>query len=91
MSVQLEVSAARFGVQSQKNILIAKGKVVIVPGPPPCSILCLSHSVPFQTLLLQLLKYFTKQIWLFIFYLYYPCGHLTPLSEEKKKLLNPTR
>lgn len=78
-------------MQSQKNTLIAKGKKAIFPGPPPCSILCLSHLVPFQMLLLQLLKYFTKQIWLFLFYLYYPRGHLPPLSEEKKKLLNPTR
>lgn len=87
----LEVSAARFGGQSQKNTLTANGKKATVSAAPPCSIPCLSDLVQFQTLLLQLLKSFTKHLvisflsalpmWTF-WYL---------LSEEKKKLLNPTR
>lgn len=87
--VEVDVSAARFGGQSQKNILIAKGKKAVVSAPPPCSIPCLSNLVQFQKLLLQLLKSFTKQMWLFLFYLHYACGCFNTVIRGEEEAPEP--
>lgn len=64
--------------------LIVKRKVLIVSPSPPHTMQCLSNLVPFQMLLLQLLKYFTKQIWLFLFYLYYHRGHFDTYQRRRR-------
>lgn len=53
---------------------------------------CLLNSAQFHILLLlQFLMTFTKQSWLFLFYVLYPMDISTLLPEEKRKLLKPTR
>lgn len=40
-------------------------------------------------LLLQLLMSFTKQIWLFLFHLLYPCGHFNTIIRGEEEALEP--
>lgn len=63
---------------------------MLVSGSP---IPCLLNSAQFQMLLLQLLMTFTKQNWLFLFYMLYSYGHFNTLirGEEEAPETNQVR